>query len=256
MIDAAIYGVVTQNFVDIIGEARGRSRRRYVSLSHNLNDLWRTYNGLSKRERDPNESYCTRPLAPRTMLARRQAINEFLTTLCGLTMMTVSGDGGRRSYSAIMSRVTSWTGHRLMDYFLSKPARASLLVFAALLFSSQMLLAQFVQHGPKLIGTGALAGDPRSDSGASQGSSVALSADGSTAIVGGPSDDSFHGAVWVFTRSGGVWAQQGSKLIGTGAGVTAGKVGGALRGQSVALSADGNTAIVGGPYDHSLTGAA
>ena len=51
-----------------------------------------------------------------------------------------------------------------------------------------------------------------------QGCSVALSADGNTAIVGGPVDnDSSTGAAWVFTRSGGVWTQQGSKLVGTGA---------------------------------------
>ena len=58
------------------------------------------------------------------------------------------------------------------------------------------------------------------------------------------------GAAWVFTRSGGVWTQQGSKLVGTGA------VGTAEQGCSVALSADGNTAIVGGPGDNSGAGAA
>ena len=50
-----------------------------------------------------------------------------------------------------------------------------------------------------------------------QGWSVALSADGNTAIVGGYGDNSYVGAAWVFTRSGGVWTQQGSKLVGTGA---------------------------------------
>ena len=41
-----------------------------------------------------------------------------------------------------------------------------------------------------------------------------------------------------FTRNGGVWTQQGDKLVGTGS------VGVASQGTSVALSADGNTAIV------------
>ena len=50
-----------------------------------------------------------------------------------------------------------------------------------------------------------------------QGYSVALSADGNTAIVGGAGDNSNVGAAWVHTRSGGVWTQQGSKLVGTGA---------------------------------------
>jgi hypothetical protein len=73
-----------------------------------------------------------------------------------------------------------------------------------------------------------------------QGRSVALSADGNTAIEGGYLDSQGPGAVWVFTRSNGVWTQQGSKLVATDA------VGNAHVGYSVALSADGNTAIVGG----------
>src|SRR6516162_6875067 len=97
-------------------------------------------------------------------------------------------------------------------------------------------------QGSKLVGTGA-AGS------AGQGGSVALSADGTVAIVGGPHDNSFTGAAWVSSRSGGIWSQQGSKLVGTGA------VGNADQGWSVALSADGNTAIVGGFADNSYTGA-
>jgi hypothetical protein len=94
----------------------------------------------------------------------------------------------------------------------------------------------FGQQGGKLVGTGAVGTS-------SQGWSVALSADGNTAIVGGWQDNNGTGAVWVYTRSGGVWTQQGGKLVGTGA------VGAAEQGYSVALSADGNTAIVGGPND-------
>jgi hypothetical protein len=100
----------------------------------------------------------------------------------------------------------------------------------------------WTQQGGKLVGTGA-AGS------AGQGVSVALSADGNTAIVGGPHDNSFTGAAWVYTRSGGIWTQQGGKLVGTGA------IGIADQGWSVALSADGNTAIVGGFADNSYTGA-
>jgi hypothetical protein len=48
------------------------------------------------------------------------------------------------------------------------------------------------------------------------------------------------GAAWVFTRSGGVWSQQGQKLVGSG-------VRFAGQGLSVSLSADGNTALIGGP---------
>ena len=77
-----------------------------------------------------------------------------------------------------------------------------------------------------------------------QGQSVSLSADGNTAIVGGSGDNSQAGAAWIWTRSGGVWTQQGSKLVGTGA------TGNAGQGISVSLSGDGNTAIVGGYADN------
>jgi hypothetical protein len=104
-------------------------------------------------------------------------------------------------------------------------------------------MPQLSQQGPKLVGTGA--------SGVSQqGASVALSADGNTAIVGGPGDNNGQGAAWVYTRSGGVWTQQGNKFVGTGAS------GAAQQGVSVSLSVDGNTAIVGGLDDNGGAGAA
>jgi pimeloyl-ACP methyl ester carboxylesterase len=105
------------------------------------------------------------------------------------------------------------------------------------------LLALFSQQGPKLVGTGAVGN-------AYQGISVSLSGDGNTAIVGGSSDNSLKGAAWVWTRSGGIWTQQGTKLVGSGS------VGNAQQGRSVSISADGNTAIVGGGNDNSNIGAA
>jgi Ig-like domain CHU_C associated len=116
-----------------------------------------------------------------------------------------------------------------------------------MLFLAHATAAQFTQQGSKLVGTGAFGS-------ALQGASVAISADGNTAIVGGPADNSNAGAAWVFTRSGGVWSQQGNKLVGTGAVVVANYV--VQQGASVAVSADGNTAIVGGPGDNSNNGAA
>ena len=44
------------------------------------------------------------------------------------------------------------------------------------------------------------------------GYSVALSADGNTALIGGWLDNNWNGAAWVFTRSGSTWTQQGEKL--------------------------------------------
>ncbi|HYW48003.1 MAG TPA: hypothetical protein VE959_34380 [Bryobacteraceae bacterium] len=94
----------------------------------------------------------------------------------------------------------------------------------------------------KLVGTGGV--------GASQqGSSVVLSLDANTALVGGPQDNSGAGAVWAFTRGFG-YTQQGGKLTGSGA------AGAAAFGSSVALSADSGTAVVGGPADASGSGAA
>jgi hypothetical protein len=98
------------------------------------------------------------------------------------------------------------------------------------------------QQGSKMVGTGSIGA-------AYQGWSVSLSSDGNTAIVGGISDNGYVGAVWIYTRSGGVWTQQGNKLVGTGF------IGAARQGTSVALSSDGNTAIVGGSDDNNRTGA-
>ena len=100
-----------------------------------------------------------------------------------------------------------------------------------------------IQQGAKLVGTGAVGN-------AYQGNSVSLSADGNTAIVGGPTDNSNQGAVWIYTRSGDTWSQQGTKLVGTG------NTGAAYQGCAVSLSADGNTAIVGGRNDNTYQGAA
>jgi hypothetical protein len=81
------------------------------------------------------------------------------------------------------------------------------------------------------------------------GISVALSGSGYTALIGG-SDDHEVGAAWVFTRTGSTWTQQGKKLTGAGA------VGRAGFGSRLALSSDGNTALIGAPEDNDGVGAA
>jgi hypothetical protein len=99
-------------------------------------------------------------------------------------------------------------------------------------------------QGSKLTGIGATAN-------ALFGFSVALSADGNTALIGGFNDSSYAGAAWVFTRSGSAWTPQTTtKLTG------ANEIGNGWFGFSVALSADGNTALIGGPNDNSYAGAA
>ncbi len=102
----------------------------------------------------------------------------------------------------------------------------------------------FIQQGPKLTGS--------EESGeGSFGQSVALSSDGNTALIGGPEDNNGAGAVWVFTRSGSTWTQQGPKLTG---GEESGEK--SFFGSSVALSSDGDTALIGGPEDDNYAGAA
>ncbi len=80
------------------------------------------------------------------------------------------------------------------------------------------------------------------------GRSVALSGDGSTALVGAPGDAGYKGAAWVFTRAGTSWSEQ-AKL-------TAGESGVAGFGMSVALAGDGATALIGGPATAGGVGAA
>jgi hypothetical protein len=94
------------------------------------------------------------------------------------------------------------------------------------------------------VGTGAVGFYPQE-----YGSSVSISGDGATALVGGQEDDD-HGATWVFTRAGSTWAQQGSKLVGSGS------IGNAEQGHSASISFDGNYAIIGGPDDNYERGAA
>ncbi|MFM8371594.1 MAG: T9SS type A sorting domain-containing protein, partial [Bacteroidota bacterium] len=100
----------------------------------------------------------------------------------------------------------------------------------------------YYQQGSKRVGTGATGA-------AQQGTDIAVSADGNTAIVGGPTDNSSVGAAWIYVRNGSTWSQQGGKLVGTGA------TGAAKQGTSVAISADGNTAVLGGPTDNMGAGA-
>ena len=74
------------------------------------------------------------------------------------------------------------------------------------------------------------------------GSSVALSSDGRTALVGARNKtvngNEMQGATYVFTASGAAWTQQAELTAGDGALQD-------VFGHSIALSSDGNTALVG-----------
>jgi hypothetical protein len=106
------------------------------------------------------------------------------------------------------------------------------------------------QQGKKLTGGGEISCGTFFFCGGDFGASVALSADGNTALIGGEGDNEGVGAAWAFTRSGSTWSQQGEKLTGGG------EVGRGAFGHSVALSADGSTALIGGNRDKAEKGAA
>ena len=84
------------------------------------------------------------------------------------------------------------------------------------------------------------------------GSSVDLSFDGNTLIIGGYGDNADKGAVWVYKRNAThpTYTLQGSKLVPTTT------VGTSRFGSSVSLASDGLTALIGGSGDDNRTGAA
>ena len=85
------------------------------------------------------------------------------------------------------------------------------------------------------------------------GASVALSADGSTALIGEPSATARAGSAWVFKRTGsGTEATWAKAIILTGEGAS----GEGRFGKSVALSADGATALIGDPSANQQRGSA
>ena len=99
----------------------------------------------------------------------------------------------------------------------------------------------------QLVGPGAVGA-------AQQGASVALSADGNTVLIGGPGDSyGAPGAAWVLWRGGVPREVNWQKIAGTGG------IGDAQtpirQGFAVALSADGRTALIGGPGDNDSSGA-
>jgi hypothetical protein len=82
------------------------------------------------------------------------------------------------------------------------------------------------------------------------GQATALSDDGNTAMIGAPFDDSRHGVAYVYVRAGSGWVQQAGRLLPTG------EIGASQFGHAVALSADGNTAVIGAFHDNANVGAA
>jgi hypothetical protein len=82
-----------------------------------------------------------------------------------------------------------------------------------------------------------------------QGSSVALSFNGETAVVGGPFYNNLTvlGGVWIFIKIKGIWSQQIGPLTDTSTGISE-------QGYSVSISSNGNTVAVGGPSFRPVVG--
>jgi hypothetical protein len=81
------------------------------------------------------------------------------------------------------------------------------------------------------------------------GISVALSADGATALVGARMNDEGMGAAWAFVPTSEGWSEQGPMLTGLGEAEEE-------FGSSVALSADGDSALIGAPHGEGVHGTA
>jgi hypothetical protein len=167
--------------------------------------------------------------------------------ISGDTRTALAPGGKSVSFSLGARRVLRYGGlavsdarGRVLPAWLSLSPEGIVLHVDARDASYPVVVDPFVQQGEKLAG----------ESGSSFGVSVALSADGNTAVVGGDGANKNVGAAWVFVRSGGKWTQQGEKLTG------AGETGEGSFGSSVALSSDGNTALIGGEQDNGGKGAA
>lgn len=109
-------------------------------------------------------------------------------------------------------------------------------------FTYQRIGGSWARFGTPLTGAGEKVS-------AYYGSSVALSRDGQTALIGGPSDNEGIGAAWAYARTASGWTQLGGKLLPHGAS------GHSAFGCRVALSSNGRTALVSGCRDAKGVGA-
>jgi IPT/TIG domain/FG-GAP repeat len=160
------------------------------------------------------------------------------------------------SYGALVA--TDAAGRTLPSRLALAPGKLQILVDAAHA-RYPITIDPLLQQGEKKLTSGETGDEARF------GSSAALSADGSTLLIGGPTDGGSRGAAWVFERSGASWEQQGAKWTGESkseaevdecAEEAAEETGECAFGASVALSADGNTALVGDPSSTSTAGVA
>lgn len=93
-----------------------------------------------------------------------------------------------------------------------------------------------------------LYGSTSSTTPSKQGTSVALSEDGNTLVIGGVGDDNGNGAVWIYVWSGTSWTLLQSKLTDNT------NTAASNQGASVIISTDGNMIVYGSPLDNNGVG--
>ena len=104
--------------------------------------------------------------------------------------------------------------------------------------------SSYVQMQPKLVA------NDYSGKRIQQGWSIACDDACNTIVVGGPEDDDYVGATWVFIKlANGSYVQDGPKLVGMN------YVGAAEQGQTVAVNYDGTFLLTTGSFDNQNTGA-
>ena len=164
-------------------------------------------------------------------------------------VLTSTGSGWSQRGAALRGSGEAGAGHFGIAVALSRDGATALIggpndnggLGALWAFTRQG--SGFESNSEKLVGREA-------DDDARFGSSVTLSDDGTTALVGAPRDHAGDGAVRVFTHNRGGWAEQAEQLAG------AEQVGQGFSGTSVALSGDARVALLGAPHDDHRAGAA
>jgi hypothetical protein len=160
--------------------------------------------------------------------------------------VTFARGGGQLRYGELSA--TDASGRRLHSR-LSLGAGALVLHVDARGARYPLRIDPLVQQGAKIRGE---------DSEGRFGYSVAISADGNTALVGARRSNTAGQAAWVFTRTGLSWSEQAALTVSEEEAETceAGETTECGFGRSVALSGDGNTALIGAPAADEHRGAA
>lgn len=167
--------------------------------------------------------------------ARQSGPGVALTTRDGLAVLSYGAPSARDATGRSLPATVTATGHKLVLRVWDTGARYPLTV------------DPFIQEVTVTAGA--------YESGAGEfGYSVAMAADGTSALIGGPENDGGIGAAWVWVLKNGTWIDQHTMYAPTSGGGE--ETGAGQFGASVALDADGTTAIVGGPENNGGFGAA